>query len=177
MKTKIGDGLNQSFTLIEIIVVLAIMGLMTGLVLSRYNDFTQTKLLSNNVRRAIDILELAKKKANSGDASASCTQFNGYKFLISSTTRFSLNKNCESNVDTLIQIYNLDGGLQFKNGANESVLFRVLSRGAAISTGANPYIITIKNTAVSPAKCSDITVIPETGLIDISGTEGYTAGC
>src|SRR5690349_10405255 len=71
-----------SFSLIEIIIVCAILVLFSGVVLANYNNFNQQKNLEKEVSRTVDVLSLNKSKAQTGDVNTSCSgsnEFGGYR--------------------------------------------------------------------------------------------------
>lgn len=87
--------MKQSFTLIELIIVIGIITLFSGLSLAAYSDFTETKKLEGETKKFVEVLELAKKKILSGDKSSLDENYvncdlTGYKIDIISNTEYSL---------------------------------------------------------------------------------------
>ena len=58
---------SKGFTLIELIVVMGILSIFSGIFLARYNENASQLKLKNEAKKLIDVLELAKKKALNGD--------------------------------------------------------------------------------------------------------------
>ena len=97
---------NKGFTLIELIVVIGIVSLFTGIFIARYNESANQLKLRNEAKKLVDTLELAKKKALTADLfDKNCTDFRGYRVIIGSGN-YSLNFNC-GGVYTEVQNYNL----------------------------------------------------------------------
>lgn len=84
---------NKSFTLIELIIVVVIIALFSGLLLANYNNFAQEKKLETEANKLVAVLELAKKKANAGDRTAvigSCLgDLTGYRVRLDNVSRGS----------------------------------------------------------------------------------------
>ncbi|MBI3620192.1 prepilin-type N-terminal cleavage/methylation domain-containing protein [Candidatus Roizmanbacteria bacterium] len=76
--------LSAAFTLIELIIVVGIISLIVTMSLGYYNPFTERKKIEEGQKRLLDTLELAKKKAVSGDmAGQSCSKsFTGYQVVV-----------------------------------------------------------------------------------------------
>jgi len=58
---------KKSFTLIELLIVVTVIGLFSGLSIAYYNNFTNEKKLEAGADQVYNVLELAKKKTSSGD--------------------------------------------------------------------------------------------------------------
>src|SRR3990167_3435835 len=71
---------SGGFTLIEIIITVAIIMLFSGLSIPRYNAYTQELKLRKESNRVKAVLDLAKKKAVASELyNQACTDFNGYR--------------------------------------------------------------------------------------------------
>ena len=167
----------SSFTIVEILVVIGIIVLLTGLSLASYNRLIQEKNLEKEINRLIDVLSLAKSKAQSGDVNTDCStifpldtlEFGGYRVEIN-TANYSFRQSCRdintkvlSAFGSIIQSY--DFPLVVSNtSALSTVDFYPLSGGATNTT------LTIKNSSIN--ECLDLT-ISETGVI----TAGDTNPC
>ena len=90
--------MSKSFTLIELLVTTTIILIFGGLSLAYYNNFTQEKNLKSEALKLVNILEIAKKKANSGDLSGlTCNGgFNAYQVNVTSSG-YSLWLRCGGN--------------------------------------------------------------------------------
>ncbi len=77
---------NNSFTLIELVVVIGIITLIMGISLAYYNNFNEETKFRTEMRKLWDVLELAKKKAITGDEPSGCVGFSGYKVNFTNST-------------------------------------------------------------------------------------------
>src|SRR3989344_6629755 len=83
MRTIIHKKLSseQSFTLVEILIISAIVVLLSGTMLANYSNFNQQKNLDKEVHKFIDVLSLVKTKAQAADIYYDCSgsdEFGGY---------------------------------------------------------------------------------------------------
>ena len=158
------NKLNLSFTLIELLITVTIIFIFSGLTLSYYNNFTQEQQLKNEAKKFVDVLELAKKKAISGDQSnQTCNDFNGYRISASPTTyQLSLccNGDCSNNIS--INTYALENNVTFEN--NLTFQFLPLARGVTSLISTFPITICMKNNIIN--KFNKITV-EKTGIINL----------
>lgn len=98
---------NTGFTLIELIVVIAISLIFFGFTLARYNDYSSQLKLKNEAKKIIDVLELTKKKAISSDLfDKNCANFSGYRVTISAGS-YVLLFGCALDFSSIVQTYNL----------------------------------------------------------------------
>lgn len=146
---------DKSFTLIELIIVVAITILLSGLGLAAYNNFTQEKKLDSDVQKFTDVLELARKKAQSGDAtecgsadSSITPRVEKYSVVVDSSSNYRLIANCPGATPTPIS-FQLDSSIQLQ-APYQTVDFKSLSA----VTSASCFIL--KNT--SSSKCKYIKV-------------------
>ena len=95
----------KSFTLIELLITTSIILIFGGLSLASYNQFNEEQKLKNEARKFVDALELAKKKAITGDiGSYTCDNFFGTRVTISSssyTVKLCCQANCNNSTPTL----------------------------------------------------------------------------
>lgn len=170
---------KNSFTILEILVVVTIISILSGLSLATYNTYTQEKLLETSAQNVVDILELARKKAETSDlgieASVStpltCTDFSGYQVRSLSLTTYNIYRCCFTGGCTQqiqSQPYTTNSTINIKNHIR-SITFRPLNAGIVEIA---PYRWTIKN--LSLIKCIDID-INASGLIQMG--DKYTTGC
>ncbi len=153
---------KYSFTLIESLVIVAIIIIFTGFSLAYYNNFTEEKKLETEVKKLVDVLELAKKKASAGDLYTPCSDFRGYQVTVISSS-YSLQFCCGDSCGTAIQTYNFPTNII--STTSKTVIFNPLSAKTTENS-----TITVKNTSLS--KCVDLT-IAASGLI----TEGAKYSC
>ncbi len=93
---------NLGFTIIELLVVISIVILFSGLSIGYYNSFTQKQNLERGQQLLLNTLELAQKKASVGDLTPdiSCQNFVGYRVNFPDTVSFNLQFCC--NEDSLL---------------------------------------------------------------------------
>lgn len=156
---------KRSFTIIELIITISIIIVFSGLIIPFFNQFNLEQQLKNESKKVINFLELARKKAISGDLkNFSCVNFTGYLVTIN-TTNLQIYLCCGSATGNSclnqyqITTYNLPsqisvttglGNFQFKNLTGQTTLL-------------NQLTITIRQTAIG--KCANIYISPS-GLID-----------
>ncbi|MFN4212441.1 MAG: Tfp pilus assembly protein FimT/FimU [Microgenomates group bacterium] len=144
--------MKNSFTLIELLLVITIISLGIGTGLAMYNSFTEEKKLEMETQKLVDVLELAKKKASSGDiGSYDCSNFSGYRVNIQSLSYQLLlccSQSCTPNY--LIQNYNFQTNISAIIGTG-FIQFKPLT--AALTS---PVTIQIKNLTIN--KCRQINI-------------------
>lgn len=155
---------KKSFTLVEILVITTIVVLFTGTLLASYNNFNQQKNSEKEINRFVDVLSLAKSKAQSADIYFGCSgsdEFGGYTITVNDSD-YNFKQCCRdvatknpSICGSVIQTYDFPSSISNISGPTEVNFY-------PLAEGATPINITIKNTAIN--KCSDIS-ISETGVI------------
>jgi len=152
----------RSFTLIELLVTTTIILIFGGLSLAYYNNFTQEKSLKNEALKLVNTLEIAKKKANSGDLSGRTCDggFNGYQVNVTSSG-YSLSLRCGgASISPAVFSYSFPSSSNISiSGGTGNYDFRELNLNSTSGT------IRIKNLNIS--KCLDIT-ISSAGIITLS---------
>ena len=162
---------QKGFTFIELLIVITIIALFSGLSLAYYNAYNEDLKLEAEARKVNDVLELAKKKASSGDvnlALACSGEFISYEVAVSTTTQYKMSLVC-SGGRILVYTYSIPADRNISVGVGVSVPFYKLSTGTGYTGNV---IIKVKNT--SSTKCIDITVSPA-GLIEKGVV--YIPGC
>lgn len=165
---------SKGFTLIELLVVISIMIIFIGSTLAQYNTYTEQTKLKNEGRKLVDVLELAKKKASSGDLNKlTCNGgFKGYEVKIQTNTYF-LNLRCALAPTTqLIATYNFpNSNISIQSGTG---LFRLKQLTAGLeykvnesSVPINPPTIQLKNSVIN--KCVTISISP-IGIVELNET-------
>jgi len=160
---------EKSFTLIELLVVMTIIILLSGYSLATYNSFTQQKNLEKETSYLVDVLSLARGKAQASEISTTCSgsdEFGGYRVEVNASN-YNF-KQCCRNISTKaisscganIQSYNFHSAVSKISGAS-IVDFYPLTGGATVTT------IRLKNSTVG--KCLDIS-ITDTGVITVGDT-------
>ena len=150
--------IKKSFTLIEILIVISILVIFSGILLASYNNFTQIKTLEQEVNHLVDILSLAKGKTQAGDIEFDCTgmeEFGGYRVEISDTD-YGLQQCCR---DTLTKSISSCGQYLniYKFPSYISNLTGPINLDfAPLTGGVNESTLTLKNRYID--KCIDISI-------------------
>ena len=168
---KVKNGQQSAFTLIELLVVVSIMIIFIGSILAQYNTYTEQTKLKNDGKKLLDVLELAKKKASSGDLNKlTCNGgFLGYEVNIQANS-YTLNLRCvAAPISQLIAIYSFPNSNIFALSGIGLFRFKQLTLGleykaneAAIPVA--PPAIQIKNSVIN--KCVNIT-ISAIGIVEL----------
>lgn len=154
---------SKSFTLIELIIIVGIVAVLSGIYLANYNNFSEEKKLDEGVKKLIDVLHLARTKSLAADLSPliTCTNFSGYRveFLLSSYDLFfCCNSSCTGGGRIKIQSYGLPSSVSFFP-LPVTTSFKPLSGETSQAT------ITLKNTNIN--QCYQVTV-QASGLVDFN---------
>jgi len=142
---------KRAFSLIEILISLTIIALFSGISLAYYNNYTSSKKITGDADTLVDVLELAKKKAISGDADSQADRdcnFKGYKITFAANNTYSLYLLCDSSF--LINTYTLSKTTQF-NPLPGAITFLPL-------TGSNNSLQTISLKEISGTRLIIITI-------------------
>jgi prepilin-type N-terminal cleavage/methylation domain-containing protein len=152
---------NKGFTLIELIVVIGIVSLFTGISIAKYNENASQLKLRNEAKKLVDVLELAKKKALTGDLlDKNCADFRGYRVIIGSGN-YSLNFNCGGTY-TEVQNYNLTTNNSIIGGTGNYDFTPLMINPIFPATA-----ISVKNSSINKSIKVNISSI---GIIDIDET-------
>jgi len=158
--------MKPSFTLIELIIVIGIITLFSGFSLAMYNDFTETKKLEAETKKFVEVLELAKKKINSGDKPTTCDTLLNYKVTYS-TNAYQVFAQCFSSI---IQIgssidlpLNIILTVSPPASLPDEVIFKPFGLGVDLGVGVVEKNVLIKNN--NNSKCRQIN-IKNSGVIN-----------
>lgn len=149
--------MKKGFTLIEMIVVVAIISLFFGLSLAYYNEYSDLKELDNAVQQIDDVLHLAQKKAIAGDIETACNNFTGYEVRCTASNQYDLYFCCNDACTSKLASYVLDSSLTL-TCSKASIYFKPLSGRLNSLTDITVQI------AFTPSKYSIFTITPA-GLI------------
>lgn len=135
MKTALG------YTLIELIIVIAIMSLLVGVGVAGYRDFSRRQDVQNSARTLIADLRVAQGAANSGEKPTGCNALNGVVVDVTSATSYTLCYACNVNYAgqscsqlgfTMKQV-TTPAGTSLSVVGTQPILFRVLGRGTNLN--------------------------------------------
>lgn len=143
---------RSGFTLIEILVVISIVVIMSAVTLASYNSFTDSRKLDVDTQKLMDVLELARQKADAGDSSigtSTCGNLNSTEVRIT-TTGYTMYVHCM--LGDLTQPYYFDSAITLPM-ASENIVFPIL-HGTPVTTPSQSFILE-NNTTLT---CQLITV-------------------
>lgn len=129
--------MKNGYTLIELLIVITIIGLFSALSLAYYNNFNETKKLTKETQRFLSVLELAKKKASSGDASMCSSPNPGdtpavaeYSVNVLSSSSYQLAPNCTTGLPNTIT-YDTDPSIIFPNASGSIAFYPLIANSSS----------------------------------------------
>jgi prepilin-type N-terminal cleavage/methylation domain-containing protein len=166
---------QKGFTLIEVLVVVAVIASLAGLSIATFGNYTKSQVFKQAYNNFLNVLNTAKSRSSSQDKPLSIAQcaatgavLNGYSVTLDKTVTpntYSLNVKC-SNTTVVLPGYSqlpLPAGVTFGGSSLTSVFFPVITGGAVLNnSGLTTGTITI-NSGSSLTK--SITVDGKTGRI------------
>lgn len=142
----------KGYTLIEILVVLAIMGLLFNFGSAGFRDFARRQALSGTAKNIQGDLRLAQADAATGQKPSGCTTtLDSYSFNVKSASRYTIEANCAVS-STIVKDVNLPSGITIQAPLPGLLNFKVLSQGTNLTgdwtltlsqTGTNPVTVTV----------------------------------
>ncbi len=176
--------MKKGFTLLELIIVIMLTIVFSGLSLPYFNANTNEKKLDKEAKHVIDFIELAKQKSASSSISetnaASCYEFRGYQLVFDSAASYRLRACCSSSAQPTAKCASYNDFQQYTvpnnfsltysanlNSPNNYIFFPVLQLGTELTSDAT---ITVRNS--TNAECITITV-NKVGIV----TESPRVGC
>lgn len=146
--------MNKGFTLIELMVVFAIIGILTVVGIASYTTYNSTQTLNTSIADVTNVLTNAKSRAISQVKTPECTgrTLNGYQITITpSSTLYTMSVVC-GGITYVQQSRNLPQGVTFGGASAPSILFNVstgtvtASRSATISGYGRTRTINVDTT-------------------------------
>lgn len=132
--------LHHGFTLIELIISIAIIMLLVGGVVASYNSFNTTQLLTQTGLSLKNNLQLMRVKATAVEKPTSgCTQFLGYRITFAASS-YSMQPLCTEGLVGVAQTINLPQGVSF-SPVPSVVTFAALSGGLTGGATVNLTLI------------------------------------
>lgn len=148
---------SSGFTLIELIIVIAIVVMATGLGLAGYNRFNQKQILTQAALEVRSNLRDAQNRAFTGEKDATCTApLDYWVFKVLSTSSYKIFGHCGT-IDFRTKIITLVSGLAISSPGE--IQFKPLTQGTTLQT------ITITNTNGATGQQSIIITINPSGEI------------
>lgn len=142
------SNMKNGYTLIELLIVITIIALFSGLSLAYYNNFSETKKLDADTAKFLNVIELARKKAVSSDASM-CSGPNitpavaEYNVNLLDQSSYQLAPNCTTGSANNIT-YSLATNIIFPDPVVTLAFYPL--------TGAAPGCVILKNNTLSTCK-------------------------
>lgn len=167
------DKYKKGFSLIELLVVITIIFIMTGMSIAAYNKFTQYQKLDTATKKVDDIIELTRKKAISSDLGifnfATCSDFRGYRVTIGGNN-ISFFINCNGTYTSVAPPFIMETNINFPNCAGScTVDYKPLTAEVTLSPAgfASSRYIRIRNSALGATECNTLT-ISGSGIVTIT---------
>lgn len=146
---------RRGYTLIELIVVIAIVGLMVGASIAGFNTLNQRQTVGNGGRELTSVMRIAQQRALAGTKPAGCTQLTGYRVNGTiNTSDYTLSAVC-TNTTVVISSYKLPSGVTFVTTI--ATLFTVQTGGAGGSIGDIAVRSTAFTYTLTVSSAGDIT--------------------
>lgn len=135
-------GNENGFNLIEIMIVVAVIGIFAGLSLASFRFFNTSRVLEGEEKKIVSALELAKKKTIAGEKPACTIEFDGRYQLTWNASSYKLQSCCNTlnSCPTEIITWDMPSGITFVSADN--VIFKKFGLGVE-----SEKTITITNTA------------------------------
>jgi prepilin-type N-terminal cleavage/methylation domain-containing protein len=130
----------KGFTLIEVVVTVAISLLVTGFIIVNYNSYNNTQLVKQSALTLKNNIRFAESNASAGvklvpsttPAPISCTQLSGYTMSFTAS-RYVLQADCvPEGLQSAIVVVDLPQGVVFQP-IPPSITFKTVSRGTSLS--------------------------------------------
>lgn len=121
-------NMKHGFTLIEIIIIIAILLFSSNLAFSFYHQYINETELKAEVNKIIDVIDLAKKKSISSEISQniSCENFNGYYVSFLTNKNYSIGVCCDSSCSgdsIILNNFSLKNNIVFTNYPSDIIIF------------------------------------------------------
>lgn len=130
---------NTGFTLIELVVVLAIVGILSGMGISSSMQYNKTQVVDSAAKDFANTLQIAKSRAFTQVKPVGCTGgIISYVVTVTSATRYTMRVDCVTTDDTSFRAKTLTGGVTL-SPTSSTITFPVLTGGANL--GGNTSIV------------------------------------
>ena len=162
--------LQFGFTLFEMIIVVALIAIITGISFSYYGKYAEGKKLEGEAKKLANTISLALKNSSSSNQE-SCDNFIGFKINFETNTRWALQRCCNTTLSCAeVAVFNLDNNIEIEStipSSLTSILFNKLGVGLLFSpTQSDLATITLKNNALESKNCINLN-INQAGVFNI----------
>lgn len=133
---------RQGFTLIELVVTIAISLFITGGIIVNYNSYNSTQTLKQAALTFKNNLRFLQSKANNGEKpGVACTTLSGWTVSLYTNT-YTYEANCDDTLTGNPTVVTLPSGVSFTAIPNpNTITFRVLSRGTDLASYADIVLL------------------------------------
>lgn len=144
--------MRKGYTLLEMILVIAIVTILSGVTFAKYRDILYKARLEKNVAQMIDQISLARNRTLSKDLSPlpSCSPFAGYTIKITSDITYTVSIRCGL-TDNVLNTYTTDKTIFTTVGTTFNFV-------PPLAQLVSSQTITVKETVAN--KCASITIEP-----------------
>lgn len=133
---------QHGFTFIELIIVVAVIIVSTGISMASYNSFNQRQQLTTDAEKMIDVLNLARKKSIVSDTSRyTCAAFNGYEVSVTSSG-YDLNLCCGASCSPKVAVDTYTFQQSIDVLSSQNVQFQPLNGNSASTSNTT---VTLRN--------------------------------
>ena len=171
--------LKSGFSLFEMIIVVALISIITGISFSYYGKYSEGKKLEGEAKKLANTISLALKKSSSGDQD-NCNQLIGFKINFNSNLNWTLQRCCGP-VLTCSDLnppanFTLENNIVINsktvNPPSNTILtaIRVNKLGSGIlfneNTNYTTAVVSLKNNALESKNCINLN-INQAGVFNI----------
>jgi prepilin-type N-terminal cleavage/methylation domain-containing protein len=156
---------QNGFTIIELIIAMAIMGVLFTVGYANFREYSQQKILEKAVLTIEGDIRLAQQLARSGKKIGTCDVLSSYQFTVTSNTSYQIDAKC--NNGTFTERIETSVFLQTDTTINipstNPIDFYVLARGTNIPN-STPALITVTHPLTGRTKTISISSSGDTNL-------------
>ncbi len=166
------NKLKHGFTLFEMVIVVGIISILTGISFTYYGKYAEGKKLEAEARKFSNTVSLALKNASSANQE-SCNNFVGFNMSLDSINNRWFLQRCCNLVSSCSSIatYNLENNVKVYSTVPQSlvsIFFNRLGRGIVFNNNevSQNAVVTLKNNSLDAKNCINID-INKAGVINI----------
>ena len=133
---------RDGYTLVELLIVMAIMAILFTIGYLNFQDYSRQQELLSVVRSVQNDLSFTRQSAISGNKPATCvTLLNGYQFNVTSATSYTINANCTTNSILQVKQVTLPTGMTIVAPNPNPLFFKALADGTNIALGSTSTVV------------------------------------